>query len=424
MRRTQSLIRGTAVAALGLAALLAGTAAGAAPTVTAATTTTPTTTTPTTTTPTTTTPTTPTTTTPTTTTPTTTTPTTTTPRPPAKAGASLYLSKDFTVAHRAVTIPRRAVLVSGVVRPFVPGQSVVVTESLNGKRFQRVTLRLKPSAHRVYGGFTWPVSSPGVGNVTVSVSHKVTRALSKFAVRDSFTALDTNVSFGSTGAFVQLVQQRLSALHFFIPLTGVYDQHTGLAVDAYHRLLSHGTSQQLDPATVSNLLNGVGTFQIRFPNQGAHAEGDLTHQLLALANGSKVYWILPISSGKPSTPTILGSFQVYYRVPGYLPGRDVLLEFLHPRFCDPRLRPGSRLPGQSRLHATSDRRRDSRFWLAEIRRLGRHVLPVSAAMDARDRLLHALREHALVIGEVVLTSGRTAQYLDRRQARHPPAGWV
>ncbi len=31
--------------------------------------------------------------------------------------------------------------------------------------------------------------------------------------------------------------------------------------------------------------------------------------------------------------------------------------------------------------------------------------------DARERLLSALRDHALVIGEVVLTSGATAQYL-------------
>jgi orotate phosphoribosyltransferase len=31
--------------------------------------------------------------------------------------------------------------------------------------------------------------------------------------------------------------------------------------------------------------------------------------------------------------------------------------------------------------------------------------------NARERLTQALREHALVIGEVVLTSGRTAQYL-------------
>lgn len=37
--------------------------------------------------------------------------------------------------------------------------------------------------------------------------------------------------------------------------------------------------------------------------------------------------------------------------------------------------------------------------------------------DARDRLIAALREHALVIGEVVLTSGATAQYyVDAKRA--------
>jgi orotate phosphoribosyltransferase len=36
---------------------------------------------------------------------------------------------------------------------------------------------------------------------------------------------------------------------------------------------------------------------------------------------------------------------------------------------------------------------------------------LDAHAQARDRLLRALREHALVIGEVVLTSGATAQYL-------------
>ena len=47
---------------------------------------------------------------------------------------------------------------------------------------------------------------------------------------------------------------------------------------------------------------------------------------------------------------------------------------------------------------------------------------------ARERLLAELREHALVIGEVVLTSGRTAQYLvDAKRAillpgRLPRAG--
>lgn len=45
-------------------------------------------------------------------------------------------------------------------------------------------------------------------------------------------------------------------------------------------------------------------------------------------------------------------------------------------------------------------------------------------MSARDRLVAALREHALVVGEVVLTSGRTAQYyVDAKRAILRPDGF-
>jgi orotate phosphoribosyltransferase len=45
-------------------------------------------------------------------------------------------------------------------------------------------------------------------------------------------------------------------------------------------------------------------------------------------------------------------------------------------------------------------------------------------IDHRSRLVAELREHALVIGEVVLTSGRTAQYLvDAKRAILRPAGF-
>jgi orotate phosphoribosyltransferase len=44
---------------------------------------------------------------------------------------------------------------------------------------------------------------------------------------------------------------------------------------------------------------------------------------------------------------------------------------------------------------------------------------------AREQLLAELREHALVIGEVVLTSGRTARYLvDAKRAILRPAGFA
>src|SRR5918998_5591289 len=46
------------------------------------------------------------------------------------------------------------------------------------------------------------------------------------------------------------------------------------------------------------------------------------------------------------------------------------------------------------------------------------------AETARERLIHALREHALVIGEVTLTSGRTAPYyVDAKRAILLPDGF-
>jgi len=49
----------------------------------------------------------------------------------------------------------------------------------------------------------------------------------------------------------------------------------------------------------------------------------------------------------------------------------------------------------------------------------------ASASEARERLLAQLREHALVIGEVVLTSGATAQYLvDAKRAILRPPGFL
>ena len=51
-------------------------------------------------------------------------------------------------------------------------------------------------------------------------------------------------------------------------------------------------------------------------------------------------------------------------------------------------------------------------------------MTMDATTSARERLLLELREHALVIGEVLLTSGRTSQYLiDAKRAILRPAGF-
>jgi hypothetical protein len=269
----------------------------------------------------------PATTTPAATTPATTTPATTPtttpapapPAPPRKGSARIYLRNSFFLHRKPVTVPKRNVGIDGVVRPFVAHQTVTVKATLGKRVIKLAHLRVRPSKSGAFGVFHLRVASPAAGGVKVKVIHKKTALQAGFSTSRGYSALATGAHFGSTGHFVQLVQQRLQALHFYIPQSGVYDSGTGLALDAYHRLLGWGTSQSLDSKTLTWLLNGWGQFKVRYPNQGKHEEGDLSHQLLALINGSKVYRIYPISSGKPSTPTILGTFHVYEKVPGYLP---------------------------------------------------------------------------------------------------------
>ena len=271
-------------------------------------------------------------------------------------------------------MPGRTVHVHGVVAPYVPGQWVLVQASVDGKVFKTDHLRIQPAPSGRSGEFTESLSSPKAGRVTVQVGHTRNAALGGMLARRSFAALDENASFGARGLFVELIQQRLAALHFYIPQTGVYDEGTGLALDAYHRLLHWGTYQTLDGRTVSYLLDEFGQFKVRFPQNGRHAEGNLSLQLLALINGSQVVHDLSDQLGQAIDADDPRQLPRLLQGPGLPARRDVLLELLHQRLCHSRLQPGARLSRQPRVHAGADRRRDLDLQLARDRQLGRHVL--------------------------------------------------
>ncbi len=233
--------------------------------------------------------------------------------------ARLYLDGAFFVGRNAVTVPGRTVDVQGFVRPYVAGQTVEVKAYVGSRLFKTDRLRVKPSRPGV-GAFTERLRSPAAGIVRVKVTHPRTRQMRGFFAQRALAALTPSLGFGARGLMVGLLQQRLAALHLYIPQTGVFDEQTALALNAYHRLLGWGEGNTgADPHTIADLLNGTGAFHVRYPGDGKHVEGNLTNQTLALIYGSRVYRIYPISSGKPSTPTVLGRYRVYSQVPGYLP---------------------------------------------------------------------------------------------------------
>jgi lipoprotein-anchoring transpeptidase ErfK/SrfK len=238
--------------------------------------------------------------------------------PAVQAKLTLSSPGSLLVHKLKAVLPGHVVKVTGSVSHFVPGQSVEVKVSLNKHVFHTGRLSIKKGAHGT-GTFTATTNAKTAGILRVKATHKRNAAMTGFSQTIGISSLNTSTSYGAKSLFVDLVQMKLARLHFYIPQTGIWDSGTEWAINAYHRLLDRGTSTSLDAATLRDLMAGKGSFVVRYPKQGRHVEGNLGKQLAALINGSKVYWIFPISSGKPSTPTILGSFQVYRRTPGYLP---------------------------------------------------------------------------------------------------------
>jgi peptidoglycan hydrolase-like protein with peptidoglycan-binding domain len=254
------------------------------------------------------------------------TPTPTTPptpvAPPTPAAGSLRTTVTgvFGVEGRNVTVTGRSMWVNVVATPYVAGQTVAVSVSNGRKLVKAKTVTLRPSRGGENGHASVHFSSGSAGNLKVTAVHGATpQQVRMVAALKKVDVVLPIAGPGSRGMFVSLIQSRLAALNFAVPQDGVYDVLTQNAILAYRKLRGMDRIFTLDGAVIHGLLVGIGAFPVRFPGQGKHVEADLTDQVLALINGSKVYRIYPISSGKPSTPTVLGNYRVYMKTPGYLP---------------------------------------------------------------------------------------------------------
>ncbi len=217
----------------------------------------------------------------------------------------------------AVALMGESVVVRGVVEPYVAHQRVTVRFYLDGRLAQTRTVGVS-SLDNGAGQFHVSYGASTAGVVSVRAAHTAS------AQEGAFTATSGQVRFvgadmheGARGPAVTLLQSQLRALHYAVPVNGDYEGATGRAVVAYRKETGLARITSTDTTVFHLLEHDAGAFHVRYPQDGRHVEADLTRQVLAeIEAGGRVREIYTISSGKPSTPTVIGHFQVYSKTPG------------------------------------------------------------------------------------------------------------
>jgi peptidoglycan hydrolase-like protein with peptidoglycan-binding domain len=205
-----------------------------------------------------------------------------------------------------------------VLQPWVEGQTATVRFYRHGHKLRVVNVNLTMSATGRSGMALVAFKTSTPGAVEVRATHLATPTAPQLLatpVKVDVTA--PRVRPGARGPAVRLLQQHLAAKGYVIGRRGIFDERTARAVLAFRKVAGMARTTAADTGLLKALLAGKGTFNVRHPDHGKHVEADLSRQVVALIQGSRVERIYPASSGKPSTPTIQGSFRVYTKSPGF-----------------------------------------------------------------------------------------------------------
>ena len=235
--------------------------------------------------------------------------------PPAEGTLSLTLERVNGKAASVLAGDR--IRVRGTVKPYVPGQKVTVRFYRGAQKLAGRAVAVQPAHSGPSGTFVLGYRTRSAGHLTVRASHRATaQQLTMVARGRGVEVLPLRAAPGSRGLAVRVLQRRLKALGYVVGQPGVLDARTARAVLAFRKVTGMARTGEASKDVFRKLAQGAGRFTVRFPRQGKHVEADLSLQVMALIRGGRVQRIYPISSGKPSTPTILGSYRVYSKTPG------------------------------------------------------------------------------------------------------------
>ncbi|HEX3316990.1 MAG TPA: L,D-transpeptidase [Solirubrobacteraceae bacterium] len=234
------------------------------------------------------------------------------PTTPSPGQLALQLSGTFHAGKQRIAFAGGTIGIRGVVTPAVAGEQVEVTIKRGRKTIRDKTVAVQDD------GFQLSYRSHRGGTLTITAHHAASpNQVAMDAGPLKLSLVRPSVHRGGRGIVVRFMQQQLNALHYLVPTNGRYDGATGRAVLAYRKVNRMARTMSADRSILLRLAAGRGAFRPRYPDAGKHVEADLSRQVLALINpGGKVFKTVHMSSGKPSTPTVVGIFHFYMKEPG------------------------------------------------------------------------------------------------------------
>jgi len=207
--------------------------------------------------------------------------------------------------------------VSGTVSPYVAGEKIEVVFYFNGHRLvaRNVPVQKGPGGT---GTFEDSVVLRRNGKYAVSAHHKATPELGgDTTVRKSWRVSFPSLHPGECGRVVKGFKAELAKMGYVSGGGSCFNGRLGREVLAYRKVNDMDRTEKAGAGLVKSVFSGRGGYQPKYPNAGEHAEVPLGKQVLVLIKGGEPFAIYPVSTGKPSTPTITGHYTFYRQEPGY-----------------------------------------------------------------------------------------------------------
>jgi hypothetical protein len=212
------------------------------------------------------------------------------------------------------------VRVVGRLIPYRPGQRVVIRFFHNTRKFKSRVVKVRKGDGN-FGKFSSSIIAKKGGRYAAQAVYSGSRGSGALApdssLRKAWKVRFTSLRPGQCGRVIRGFRRALNDLAMVPARGSCFNGKMRRAVLAYRKLNSLGRSPWASKSVVKRIFNRRGAYQVKRPGLGDHMEASLSKQVLVFAKGKRPYAIFPIASGAPVTPTILGTYSVYRKDPGY-----------------------------------------------------------------------------------------------------------